>query len=123
LNALSGRRLPAFLYIIKWDSLTQRDERFPRFWTDLFWRRRRGELTDGMPLVDSIENWLLKPSSAWDLVREDDTFQPVGGIHEMRIQDCIGSQKHAAEILGNVDLPALKSAGAHTQCVRSCGRA
>ncbi len=112
-TALSGRRTPAFLYIMKWDSLTQRDERFPRFWTDPFWRARRAELTDGMPLVDSIENWLLDPSPAWAAAREDDSSQPVGGVHEMRIQHILnGSQAHAVDVLGGVDLLALQAQGA-----------
>ena len=111
-TAVSGRRLPAFLYIMKWDSLTQRDERFPRFWTDPFWRARRAQLTDGKPLVDSIENWLLDPSPAWAKMREDaDDF--VGGVHEMRIQHILnGAQGHAADVLADVDLPALKALGA-----------
>jgi hypothetical protein len=112
-TALSGRRTPAFLYILKWDSLAQRDERFPRFWNDPFWRARRAELTDGMPLVDSIENWLLDPCPAWDKAREDEASQPVGGVHEMRIQPVLnGSQVHAADVLAEVDLPRLKSLGA-----------
>jgi hypothetical protein len=111
--ALSGRQMPGFLYIMKWDSLMKRDERFPRFWTDPFWQARRAELTDGMPLVDSIENWLLEPSAAWDTHHENDASQPVGGIHELRIQNALnGSQVHAAEVLGTVDLPAWKAAGA-----------
>ena len=112
-TALSGRRLPAFLYIMRWDSLTQRDERFPRFWTDPFWRARRAELTDGMPLVDSIENWLLEPSAAWPKVPEEASDSPVGGIHEMRIQHVLnGAQANAAEALAEVDLPTLKALGA-----------
>ena len=112
-TALSGSRLPAFLYIIKWDSLTQRDERFPRFWADPFWQARRAALTDGMTLVDSIENWLLDPSPAWTAARDDDASQPMGGVHELRIQHILnGAQGDAATVLGEVDLPALKSLGA-----------
>src|SRR5262249_49274596 len=112
-TALTGSRLPAFLYIIEWDSLTKRDERFPRFWTDPFWQARRAALTAGMTLVDSIENWLLDPSPAWKMVREDEALQPVGGVHELRIQHTLnGSQRDAATILGEVDLPCLKSLGA-----------
>jgi hypothetical protein len=112
-TALSGRGLPAFLYIMKWDSLTQRDERFPRFWTDPFWRARRAELTDGAPLVDSIENWLLDPSPAWAEAREQSSELPVAGVHEMRVQQVLnGAQAQAAEALAEVDLPTLKSLGA-----------
>lgn len=112
-TALSGRRTPAFLYIMKWDSMAQRDERFPRFWNDPFWRARRAELTDEMPLVDSIENWLLDPCSAWDRAREENCSEPVGGVHELRIQPVLnGSQADAANVWAEVDLPKLKSLGA-----------
>jgi hypothetical protein len=98
---------------MKWDSLTQRDERFPRFWTDPFWRARRAELTDGAPLVDSIENWLLDPSPAWERMREANSDLPVHGVHEMRVQQVLnGAQAYAAEALAEIDLPALRALGA-----------
>jgi hypothetical protein len=110
---LSGRQAPGFLYIIRWNSMKERDERFPRFWTDPFWRARRAELTDGQPLVDSIETWLLEPSAAWRKAGTDPVPGPVGGVHELRIENVLnGSQAEAADSLGSVDLPALRELGA-----------
>ena len=112
-TGLSGSRLPAFLYIIKWNSLTERDACFPRFWSDPTWQKRRAELTDGMPLVDSIENWLLDASPAWKAHMEERSDAKVGGVHELRIQKVLnGSQAAAAEALSDVYLPAEKSQGA-----------
>lgn len=110
---VAGRQAPGFLYIIKWASLAQRDERFPRFWADPFWRAQRAELTDGMTLVNSIENWLLDASPAWAAVREDDGGGPVSGIHELRVQNVLnGSQTEAADVFAKVDLPVARRHGA-----------
>lgn len=110
---LSGARAPGFLYIMKWNSLAERDARFPRFWTDPFWRARRAELTDGMPLVDAIENWLLDPLPQWEGLRRTGDAAEIGGVHELRVDNILnGSQRDAADILGRVDLPALKRHGA-----------
>lgn len=110
--AVSGRQTPGFLYLMKWDSLAQRDANFPRFWTDPFWRARRAELTDGMPLVDSIESWLLDPLPGWDRLREA-PHPAVGGMHEVRVLPVLnGSQAEAARVLMSVDIPALQGQGA-----------
>lgn len=109
---LSGPAAPGFLYIMKWPSLAERDARFPRFWSDPFWRARRGQLTDGMPLVDSIENWLLNPLPEWTTLAESDDAE-AGGVHELRVEDILnGSQREAAEVLASVDLPAARRLGA-----------
>lgn len=110
--AHSGRQMPGFLYIIKWDSLAQRDANFPRFWTDPFWRARRAQLTDGMSLVDSIETWLMDPLPAWERLAEP-AGGPVGGVHELRLLTVVnGAQAEAASALEQTDLPALMAQGA-----------
>lgn len=110
---LSGARTPGFLYIMKWPSLAERDARFPRFWSDPFWRARRSELTDGMPLVDQIENWLLDPLPQWEALRSPEAGSDLGGIHELRVDDILnGSQRDAADALADVDLALLKREGA-----------
>lgn len=112
-TVLAGRGTPGFLYILPWESLAERDARFPRFWGDPFWQARRAELTDGMTLVESIENWILTPCLAWDAAREPDASEPVGGVHEMLLQPILnGRQGEAADILANVDLPHLTALGA-----------
>lgn len=111
-TTVAGAHSPGFLYIIRWQSLAQRDACFPRFWSDPFWRARRAELTDGMTLVDSIENWLLDPLPTWRGLREP-AGPAVGGLHELRVQDILnGHQAEAAEALASVDLPVAAEHGA-----------
>ncbi|MCV0394901.1 MAG: NIPSNAP family protein [Rhizobiaceae bacterium] len=110
---LSGAATPGFLYIMKWRDLGERDARFPRFWLDRFWRARRAQLTDGMTLVDSIENWVMEALPQWESLREQGQPTESGGVHELRVQDVLnGSQAEAADVLATIDLPALKRRGA-----------
>lgn len=110
-----GAQLPAFLYIIKWDSLSQRDELFSKFWSDPIWQARRAELTDGMTLVDSIETWVAKPSAAWE---PPVASGATGGVHELRMKPVLaGAQEQAADTLRQCDLPALRSYGAQVLAV------
>jgi hypothetical protein len=112
-TVLAGRQTPGVVYLMRWESMKQRDANFPRFWTDPFWRARRAELTDGHTLVDSIETWLLDPNAAWPRFGLEMENGPVGGVHEMRVQNILnGSQADAAEVLATVDLPALQALGA-----------
>lgn len=110
---IAGARTPGFLYILKWNSLQERDACFPRFWTDPFWRARRAQLTDGMPLVDSIENWLLDAMPQWQGLRAPGDAVEVGGVHELRVDSILnGSQREAADVLARIDLAALQQRGA-----------
>ena len=112
-TTVAGSDMPGFLYIMKWPSMAERDARFPKFWADPFWRARRSQLTDGMPLVDSIENWILNPLSCWTTLRDTGSETEVGGLHELRVQDILnGSQAEAADTLATVDLPIARDHGA-----------
>jgi len=108
----SGQRMPGLLYIIPWQSMTERDAIFPRFWTDPFWRARRAEATQGSPLVESIETWLMSPSSAWVAARGAGSAAPVGGLHELRIHRVYnGHVDQAAAAWGDIELPLLQQHG------------
>lgn len=112
-TTVAGASSPGFLYIIRWNSLAERDANFPRFWSDPFWRARRAGLTDGMTLVDSIENWILDPLPGWRAMREPAGAPGVGGVHELRVQDILyGHQAEAAGVLTSVDLPIAAEHGA-----------
>ena len=112
-TTVAGSDAPGFLYIIKWPSMADRDARFPKFWADPLWRARRAQLTDGMPLVDSIENWVLDPLPGWQGLRDIGTDAAVGGLHELRVQDILnGHQGEAGDTLARVDLPIAIEHGA-----------
>lgn len=83
-TSIAGRRQPVFGYLLKWDSLDQRDRAFPPFWVCPEWQEVRARTDDGHPMVDSIEDWLLAANASW---RRSDEIGDTrhDGLHEMRI--------------------------------------
>lgn len=111
-TTIAGQGTPGFLYIIRWESMAERDAHFPRFWTDPYWRARRAQLTDGMTLVDEIETWLMQPLPEVSSLLQSDA-EPLGGVHEMLVlQVAAGERAVVATALANEFLPAIRKAGA-----------
>lgn len=114
-TVLSGPRTPLFGYILRWDSLKQRDTSFPAFWADKRWHgiRDRARIPDRVPIVNRIDNWLMEPSLVWDSAYRDDNRQQIGGLQEMRIHTHYSGQaREAYEYLGLREIPHLQLMGA-----------
>lgn len=111
-TTFAGPRQPMFLYIMRWDSLTQRDIAFPAFWADPQWAKRVKETDDGTELVESIDDWLCKPNAAWRAVPGAARPGRIGGVHELRlIQVLSGALPQASQALAECDLPLLRFLG------------
>ena len=52
-----------FVYMLQWDSLDERARRFAAFQNDPDWVAARSKSEDGGPLVGSITNTILAPTS------------------------------------------------------------
>ncbi len=52
-----------FVYMLQWDSLDERARRFAAFQNDPEWLAARAKSEDGGPLVASITNSILLPTS------------------------------------------------------------
>lgn len=50
-------------YLLEWDSLAERDERWEAFQADPDWIRARADTERDGPIVTSIENLILKPTA------------------------------------------------------------
>ena len=114
-TAISGPRMPLFGYIVRWDSLKQRDTAFPSFWADKRWHavRDRAKVPDRVPIVNRIDNWLMEPSLVWDAAYKDDPRQQIGGLQELRIHTHYSGQaREACEYLGLREIPHLQLMGA-----------
>ena len=113
-TAISGTQLPLLGYLLRWDSLTQRDTAFPSYWNDpLVHALHDEDKGDRVPLVSRIDDWLIEPSYAWIKAREDGPNVPLGGLHEMRIHYYYAQQgSEAAKLLGEIELPHLQLMGA-----------
>lgn len=86
-TSLAGTGLPMFGYLLKWDSLKQRDASFPAFWSDPLWQGIRNQTDAGSPMVERTEDWLLDPSPAWVSLRAHGTEEPLPhSVHELRIE-------------------------------------
>jgi len=111
-TSLTGPHHPIFGYIVKWDSLAQRDAAFPPFWNDPFWHAVRNRTDAGSPLVERIDTWLMNSSPVWNMVRQEGDNTPIGGVHEMRIHYTRAGYAHYfRETLAQIELPQCQALG------------
>ncbi len=52
-----------FVYMLKWESMDERERRFTAFQTDPEWVAARAKTEEHGPLVASVSNTILKPTS------------------------------------------------------------
>ena len=57
-----GESSADLVYILKWDSMEDRDKRFAAFQADPDWIAARAKSEEGGPLVASISNSILMPT-------------------------------------------------------------
>jgi len=50
-------------YLLQWDSLADREAKWGTFITDPEWLARRAETERDGPIVASVSNWILEPTS------------------------------------------------------------
>jgi len=58
-----GESSQDFVYMLQWDSLDERGRRFTAFQSDPEWVSERAKSEQGGPLVESITNSILMPTS------------------------------------------------------------
>jgi hypothetical protein len=116
-TSTAGSRQPMFIYMQRWDSLTQREKAFPSFWADPIWRHIRTRSDAGSDMVTSLDTWLVRPSPLMAALPGPAPKGPIGGVHEMRIQQLISGDdepREAMRALAEVELPLVKQLGGHT---------
>lgn len=112
-EGFSGPQTPLYAYMLRWTDLDARMAAFNRFYTDPDWLAQRDASNAGGQMVDQIDVFFLRPSPAWAKVRDAKATGPVGGVHELRLQEVFAPEAgmaHAA--LGEAELPFLKQCGA-----------
>lgn len=50
------------VYLLEWESLAEREQKFPAFQADPEWQQKRAESEKDGPLVARIENRILRPT-------------------------------------------------------------
>lgn len=112
-DGYAGAFSPIYCYIQRWQSLDERFRAFGGFYADPEWIEQRDASNCGEQMIDRLDLMLLKPSPHWAALKTPGEAQPVGGIHELRLQRL--STRNAAEahrVLAEVDLPYLRDRGA-----------
>jgi len=61
-TTLVGEDNHALIYLLKWDSMAQREERWNAFQTDADWIAARNETEREKPIVVRVENSFLTPT-------------------------------------------------------------
>jgi hypothetical protein len=51
------------IYLIEWESMAEREEKWPAFQADPEWHSKRAETEKNGPLVTSITNSILQPTA------------------------------------------------------------
>ncbi|MBN9566880.1 MAG: NIPSNAP family protein [Alphaproteobacteria bacterium] len=111
-ESFASSESPLYAYLLQWPSLDQRMKAFSNFYADADWHSQRDASNAGGTMVDQIELMILRPSSAWDLNRCENTA-PVPGLHELRMQLVNTRDAEAAHrAWGRRDLPFLRQRGA-----------
>jgi hypothetical protein len=107
----AGDRMPGFGYILRWESIADRERCFPAFWSDPDWLKIKEETDDGSPMVERIDDFYLRPAPGWD------SSLAAGGSASGAVQDIIfqeayqGNQHDAARSLLDNDFCFLRARG------------
>lgn len=113
-TALAGPDAPRFVYLLAYRDFAHRETAWASFYEDPDWGRVRAETNAGHEMVERHDLFFLKPNAAWAPEAEH-TEEPVGGLHELVLQQVAPGQVVATtEFLRGTWLPLLREAGART---------
>jgi len=105
-EAVAAPALPAYIYLLRWPSMRDREIAFDRQYAD----RDRPPTRDahGQEITTRIHLSFLRPADCWRAFAEKGDAGPVGGIHQLTIQRVANRRLAEAErSLKDVDLPLL----------------
>ena len=109
----AGRLAPLFAYIIPWRNLDERMQCWKNFYADPEWKEKLAENYAGEQRVERSDILVLRPSPAWEKLKEPTSDTAIEGIHELCFYDVLNQDPTKAhEALADVDLPFLRERGA-----------
>ncbi|MDB5829234.1 MAG: hypothetical protein JWQ73_3454 [Variovorax sp.] len=116
-TALSGPRLPGFVYLMAYADLAEREARWAPFYTDPEWLSLRAETNGDVEIVERYDLMFLKPNAAWQ-PEAPVPGQAGGGLHELLMHEAaLGQGALTNAFLRDVQLPLLREHGARTLMV------
>jgi hypothetical protein len=108
-SALSGPRLPLFVYLMAWRDWNARETAWGGFYSDPEWPRVRAQTNAGSEMVGQYDILMLKPAVSWKSGKPG----PVGGLHELRIERvAIGQAERVHDFISGKRIPVLEDQGA-----------
>ncbi len=62
-TTIVGESNQALIYLLAWESLAEREEKWNAFMADPEWQQKRAETEAGGPLLTRVSNQILQPTS------------------------------------------------------------
>ncbi|CAM2187450.1 putative NIPSNAP protein [Paraburkholderia sacchari] len=111
-SVLAGGNLPAIVYLLKWESMVDREKAWSGFYSDKEWLEVRARTNAGSELVERVSAWITTPNVALPKVNLPSATQALSDMHEMHVfQTAIGQAPAINDYLTNVFIPRLHAAG------------
>jgi hypothetical protein len=88
-RAMSGPRLPAVIFLYRWESVAQRAHAFETFYDDVEWNALRASTNAGSEIVDCMDDILLRGPAPRELP-PDATYEFVRGVPPKGTRTVIG---------------------------------
>lgn len=115
--ALSGPRMPSYLYVMEWRDFAEREACWASFYADPEWARVRAQTNAGSEMVEENNLSFLRPNSAF-IQDEGAGDQRIAGLHQLITQKILPGQNPAvAAFLDKTYLPRVREAGARVIAV------
>jgi len=112
-DGFAGPINPLYAYLLRWNDLDERMRAWTAFYSDPEWVQVREDSNAGKQMVDTTYLYILRPSPAWEKYRTPEVRGPVGGIHELRLQQVLNDNPMKAHMaLADTDLPFFVKRGA-----------
>lgn len=112
--ATSGPKLPTYAWMLAWPNSDARAKAFGELWADPDWQEIRGRTNGASEMVERYDILLMHQTRAARAIFDLHGSGAVrDGLHELRVHEIYpGKVAYAIDRMCDIDLPALKAAGA-----------
>jgi hypothetical protein len=112
--ATSGPKLPVYAWMLAWPNSEVRAQAFGDLWADPAYQEIRAQTNGDSEMVEKYDIFLMHQTRASETIAALHGSGAISDrLHELRIHEIYpGKMSYAIERMRDVDLPALKAAGA-----------
>lgn len=110
-SATAGKYDPAFIYMMEYRSLDEREEQWARFYDDPNWKTYRAATNNGEEMVERIDIIFLKKNALYHDISED-IITDSAPVYELVFAEVeIGMASAANDYLLKVYMPLIQASG------------